>query len=141
MNNLASIVFEGPPVPLARPRVTKNGTYDPQREIKDTYFKNLLLQKGNWKKIEGPIEMVAYFFMPIPASASKKTQENLLHKKHTKKPDLSNLIKFVEDVLEGVVFDNDSQIVTIFATKQYSDVPRTCIRFLPCVELSANATI
>ena len=42
------------------------------------------------------------------------------------KPDLTNLLKFVEDALEGMFFKNDSQITGFGDTsKYYSEKPRT----------------
>ena len=66
--------------------------------------------------------------MPIPKSLSKKKQHELLNQPHHKKPDLSNLIKFVEDALIGILFVDDRQITTIHATKIYHKIPKTLIK-------------
>lgn len=41
------------------------------------------------------------------------------------KPDIDNLLKHINDSLENIVFNNDSQIVRMTAEKLYSHVPRT----------------
>lgn len=73
----------------------------------------------------GPIRIDVTFFMPIPSSLSLKKQKELSGQIHYIRPDLSNLIKYVEDVAQGVLFRDDSQIHMIIARKLYSDFPRT----------------
>lgn len=75
--------------------------------------------------------MHVIFFMPIPTSRSKKKQLELLNKPHLFKPDLSNLIKFVEDCCNNIVFKDDCIITSINAQKVYSDTPRTEFYFSP----------
>jgi Holliday junction resolvase RusA-like endonuclease len=41
----------------------------------------------------------------------------------TKKPDLDNLAKSVLDALNGVIYQDDSQIVSLHMTKVYSQYP------------------
>ena len=38
-----------------------------------------------------------------------------------KKPDIDNLVKFVLDAANGVLFKDDSQVVRVLATKMYDD--------------------
>lgn len=52
---------------------------------------------------------------------------------HTKRPDLDNLIKFVKDCLNGVVYQDDSQVFSIQAEKRYSEDPKTEV-FISWVE-------
>lgn len=42
---------------------------------------------------------------------------------HTKKPDLSKMIRSVEDALTGIMYDDDRQVIHIDAWKFYSDKP------------------
>ena len=42
-----------------------------------------------------------------------------------KTPDLDNLIKFPLDVMNGEVWLDDKQIISILAFKHYAEVPRT----------------
>ena len=46
---------------------------------------------------------------------------------HYKKPDLSNLIKFIEDAFNNVLWKDDALISYMFATKKYSFEPKTMI--------------
>ena len=62
--------------------------------------------------------------MPIPKTL-KKVQEG---DHHFKVPDCSNLIKLYEDALNGTIWEDDSIICEIVASKVYSDNPRTEIQ-------------
>lgn len=60
-----------------------------------------------------PVDLLVEFRFRIPPSWPKWQQEMahacLLH--HTKKPDCSNLIKAIEDAMNGVVWADDGQVV------------------------------
>ncbi len=59
----------------------------------------------------------------------EKARKGLLH--HIMKPDASNLAKFYEDCMRGVVFTDDSVVVWISPVKLFSDEPRTEIFVKP----------
>jgi Holliday junction resolvase RusA-like endonuclease len=40
-------------------------------------------------------------------------------KQHTKKPDVDNCVKSVLDALNGIVWEDDAQIVSLLARKEY----------------------
>ena len=78
------------------------------------------------KPIEGAIELHVKCYLPIPVSKSKKWKVAALAGEiyPTGKPDCSNLVKGVEDIMEGIFYRNDSQIVKVVVTKEYSDNSR-----------------
>jgi Holliday junction resolvase RusA-like endonuclease len=117
----------GPPVPWAAAVVLKKGlTYSPKArqkaltklEIKRQYFE---------APSKGSICLEMYFFMPIPKSTPEKKIDSLLQGYHSKKPDTTNLQKFAEDCLSGIVFIDDSQVFQTFSKKIYSENPKTVI--------------
>ena len=63
--------------------------------------------------VEGPVGLRVCFYFARPKSLPKK----VLH--HIKKPDLSKLIRSIEDSLTNIVWGDDSQVVHVVATKQY----------------------
>lgn len=71
--------------------------------------------------ITEPIAIHLNFYFTPPKSYSKKriraieTKEELF----TKKPDLDNLVKAVTDGMNGIMYDDDSQIVVLTAGKHY----------------------
>jgi Holliday junction resolvase RusA-like endonuclease len=63
----------------------------------------------------GPITLSIWFFLQQPGKAARLP---------TKKPDLDKLIRCVLDGLTGVVYRDDSQVVTVDAYKRYGSPPR-----------------
>jgi len=65
--------------------------------------------------ITNPIAITMRFRVKRPKSVKREYP--------TVAPDLDKYIRSVNDGLQGVAFDNDSQIVQIVASKEYSDTP------------------
>jgi len=64
--------------------------------------------------MDGPLSLLLTFTMPRPKSAPKRVTRPF------RKPDLSKLIRAVEDALtDAGVWHDDAQIVTVTATKRY----------------------
>lgn len=126
---------EGAPVPKGRARVTTRGgfarAYTPAktREYEDVVKSAGKEAMNGREPLESPLKLFLLFFMPIPKSASKKAKAEMLSgmMKHTKKPDLSNMLKSVEDALNEVCYKDDSQIISVSMRKYYSDTPRVTI--------------
>lgn len=129
MRKVILIQIIGNPVPWAAPRICKKVHYSPKaKELQDAIIQIRAQYSG--KAIESAIRVDFDFYFPIPASASKKDQREMLSGDidHIKKPDRSNCLKFYEDALEKAgVISNDSIIVTGIATKHYSGYPKTLI--------------
>jgi Holliday junction resolvase RusA-like endonuclease len=115
------------PKPAARPRFARRGdkvfTYIPsgdqenRNSIRDAFLSliatdNPLLQPP----LEGPLRLTVTAWLPMPASIPKKRRDTALP---TKRPDLDNFVKQVEDALNHYAFVDDAQIVTIIARKRY----------------------
>jgi Holliday junction resolvase RusA-like endonuclease len=129
--NEISLSIPGAPISKKRPRFARRGkfvtTYNPQ-ESEEGKFVCLMQTQMKHDPIPAgtPIYLTLNFHMPIPASMSKKVR--LSNPKHTKKPDLDNLIKFVKDCANGILWHDVSQVVFIIADKFFSEEPKTCIR-------------
>ncbi len=73
------------------------------------------------------------FWFPIPrswpnwkkAAVASQGDSDLIQK--TSKPDASNLLKLIEDAMNGVFYIDDSQLIDVQATKGYSIEPRTVV--------------
>lgn len=132
--NQIDIYIPGKPIAKKRPRFARRGkfvtTYNDQ-ETEEGRF--ILEMKEQLKKSEHvfpipagiPITLYLRFDMPIPKSMSKKTREN--NPTHTVKPDLDNLVKFCKDCCNGIVWHDDSQVVSITAHKGYGTTTGTDI--------------
>lgn len=72
--------------------------------------------------LETPVGVYLYIRLPIPQSHSKKRKEACLNgqEKPIKKPDIDNLAKSILDGMNKVIWQDDSQIVSLHVTKVYS---------------------
>jgi len=130
------ITIEGVPIAQKRARATRKGAYisvyDPQKVEK---------QQVRWQvqsyyreePLKCPVELEVSFFLPIPKRSSKVKTRLMSEQeiKHTVKPDVDNLEKFLLDCLNGILFDDDSQIFALRCEKLYSKEPRTVITAKP----------
>ncbi len=129
---MITLEVKGNPIAKARPRFARMGkfvrTYNSQ-ETEESRFLFEIQKQWNRPPIEGPLKIRCSFEMPIPKSTSNKKTLAMLKEeiKHTKKPDIDNLIKFTCDCLNGVVFKDDSQIIYLAGGKFYSKEPMTLI--------------
>lgn len=117
----------GEVVPKGRPRFTRQGrTYTPKK-THDYESEVAMMAKsamGSSEPLETPVAVYIYVNLPIPQSYSKKRTEACLSgsERPAKKPDLDNAIKSVLDGMNGIVYKDDSQIVSLHATKRYDTI-------------------
>lgn len=115
----------GRPVPMARPRVTAHGTYTPKRcrDYKDTvrWVAKQAMKMNGGKPLEGALHIILQFTFAIPKSWPKAKRLNGGLVGHTSRPDWDNLSKSVTDACIGVVYNDDSQIVSASVEKRYGD--------------------
>lgn len=118
------------PVPKGRPRFSKVGgfvrSYTPKKTTDyETQVKTQAQAVMTREPLETPLAVYLYFRLPIPKSYTKKRSEACLSgsERPTKKPDIDNLAKSVLDGLNGVIWCDDSQIVSLHLTKVYARNP------------------
>lgn len=117
-------VIKGNPVALARARFGNNKkVYDPQKNLKLISSIDLSCQHGDLPLFTKALHLDVTFFMPIPTCAKKRGQR--LGELHIFTPDLSNLIKYIEDISTGVLYTDDRLIASISSKKVYDNNPRT----------------
>jgi Holliday junction resolvase RusA-like endonuclease len=122
--------IEGPPVPLARPRLGRLHTYDSQKQIKYSAGIQLVQQHQGQPLFTGPLQLDVTFFMPIPERLRRQFKgqhqsNELAHHPHCIKPDIDNLIKFLLDISNKTLVLDDAQFSVINARKLYSMISRT----------------
>lgn len=85
---------------------------------------------GSWEPMQGAVELVLLLHMPVPASWSQKRRTAALsgQVRPTTKPDCSNVLKAVEDAMNGVVFVDDKQIADVTICKRYAATPQACVQ-------------
>ena len=127
-----SVIFQvdGTPVPKGRPRFARRGkfvsTYSPKTTVDyETKVSDAAKQAmGSQKPLEGPVVACIYITLPIPASYSKKRTQACLsgEERPTKRSDIDNFCKAIFDGMNGIVFEDDSQVVSLHATKVYGTI-------------------
>lgn len=124
------ILYEipGNPIPLKRHRHSGKKCYDPQKKEKRSHQWQIKSLINGLFPAHSAIKLVVEYHMPIPKSYSKRRAKECLLGPHSKKPDLSNLLKFTEDAFNGLVWEDDSLICEIEAKKFYSLTPKTVFK-------------
>lgn len=97
----------------ARPRVTRFGTYIPQRtrDYRDR-IKGAFMESGGMRW-SGPVSVRVYVYRELPKSRPKRVESE----PDTYKPDVDNIAKNVLDALNGIAWDDDSQVVELIVRK------------------------
>lgn len=82
---------------------------------------------------DGPVELHATFFMPIPKRFTKGQRRDAITNRlyPVTRPDTDNLLKGVLDGIDKIVTNDDAQVVRVTATKYYSETPRTEVLIRP----------
>lgn len=83
-----------------------------------------------------PLLLQVDVMLPIPKRFTKAKREQALsgRLRPAKKPDCSNLVKGIEDALNGFLWVDDALIVTLIVRKWYSDRPRAIVQVTPAPE-------
>jgi Holliday junction resolvase RusA-like endonuclease len=152
------IVIPGIPQAKVRHRLTTRGgfarMYDPQEkeklqlkayltrelkalirgENKEIAMKASILTRGEF------FELNVCFYVPYPKSATAVKRNAMLWGliRPNTKPDLDNLLKFLCDAANEVLFSDDCKIVDSSQKEFYSDKPRTEITIMAKKQLDVN---
>lgn len=109
------------PKAKASVRTGRYGHYNPSckgmlktREFVRKYLKEHITSKT---LLNGPLLVIVHYRIPSPRSLSgrKRQLQNFLP--HIKRPDGDNLEKYLNDALNGIVWDDDSRIAWLVRSK------------------------
>jgi Holliday junction resolvase RusA-like endonuclease len=135
----------GDPVPKARARVTMRGgkprAYTPIQTKKYEELAGGIAAQimGSAEPLKTPVRLLIEFGIGIPRSWSQKRRDAAIAGLYvpTVKPDLTNLVKSIEDGMNGIVYRDDSQIVYMVVAKYYASTPgaKVCV-----IEMGEQAT-
>lgn len=142
MSFMVTFTVDATPVPKGRARYVRRGnhisTYTPEKtRTYEALIKDAATQAmGVSEPLNTPVSLYLYIRVPIPASTTKKRLEAIASgdEKPIKKPDASNILKSVEDGMNGIVYKDDSQIINIHVTKVYSTEPGVDICVKECFD-------
>ena len=135
---MSEVTFTVPGNPMGkqRARTLKTGrSYTPKETVNyETLVKLTYDQLENKRFLEGQILASITAFYPIPKSTSKKKAEQMIKRiiRPTKKPDWDNVGKIICDSLNGVAYQDDSQIVECMVKKFYGEIPRVEVLISDC---------
>ncbi len=76
---------------------------------------------------DGPLSFTALFYLPRPASLSRKASNGAMP---VKRPDLDNLVHKLTDRFNGVFWKDDSQVTDIVIRKRYAEDGRTGVEII-----------
>ena len=130
MSFMVTFMVEGTPVPKGRPRFARRGkfvsTYSPKTTVdyETKVSDSAKLAMGASEPLETPVGAYIYITLPVPASYSKKRTQACLsgEERPTKKSDIDNYCKAIFDGMNGIVFVDDSLVVSLHATKVYGTI-------------------
>ena len=114
-------------------RMTQRGKFVNKQAIKYLNYKSAIRisaqSQYKGELIDEPIEVECRFYFAPPKSYTKTKLKQITSKQmlYTKKPDVDNLFKGVTDALNGVIYNDDSQIVKATMYKEYSDEDRIVV--------------
>jgi len=135
------------PVGQGRVRFTKTGhAYTPTKTRNFHAIIKLAAQTAMREQscdiLDGPVVLSVAAYLIIPRSKSRKWQAQARQGlvRPTVKPDLSNILKAVEDGLNGTAFLDDKQIVEVRVRKFYADSPRLEVVVTPCGSIKTTVS-
>ncbi len=130
-------IIDGDPKAQKRHRYRRTSgriiSYDPSKRDKQALAKQLASSMTSTSKplemLKGPIRIMLRFYFRRPKSHYRQGKYSHLLKKtapssHTSTPDIDNLVKFVMDAGNKIVWKDDSQIEGVFASKTYTNSKR-----------------
>ena len=127
----AAFVVPGEPIGKGRPRFVKatGRTYTPGKTAAYENLVKLEYERACTGKRFGDyvaLKMRVRAYYSVPTSTSKRKQAQMTGGllRPMKKPDASNVLKAIEDGLNGVAYRDDAQIVHVEVEKWFSDIPR-----------------
>ena len=124
----------GPAVGKGRPRAFRMNAgirmHTPEKTAKYESLVAMVASEAmkinGYSPIKGAVSVDLLVVAQVPASWSQKKQQMAISGdvRPTTKPDADNVLKAVADACNGIVFDDDKQIVDVRVRKFYGTAPR-----------------
>jgi len=101
------------PVAASRPRVSKHGAYfaGPYKNFRREAAEIVDDVLGEWEPLSGPLTVDLELFIGRPKTT----------KLDAPRADIDNFVKAIFDVMNGKLWDDDSQVIKLYATKQWAE--------------------
>lgn len=125
----------GQPQGKGRAKFGNGRTYTPAKTVAYEGLIALAAQQvmAGRERLSGAVELTVQAVFQMPKSWSKRRQSAalLMPEWHTAKPDGDNILKAVGDGLNGIAWNDDSQIARCSISKAYGPTPGLTIRIAP----------
>lgn len=129
---MEKIEFEilGKPIGKARPRVSRWGTYTPEKTVNyENFIKLCFIEKyKNFIPLETNLKIYIKAIFEVPQSYSNKKKKELLGKPHNKKPDIDNVSKSILDALNKIAFKDDNLVTKLEVEKIYGEQAKVLVQ-------------
>lgn len=118
--------IEGEPRGKGRPRWDSrhHRTYTPDKTARyERMVRKAYLESGGTKhEADTCIAVIINAYFAVPKSYSKKRRQECIDQidRPRKKPDVDNIAKIILDALNGIAYEDDSQVVESICRKYYS---------------------
>ncbi len=128
------LIIPGACVPKGRPRVTfKNGkaiAYTPAKTRNYAKLARIVaisqMNESGYKMIpkDKPVRILMEFYLhwPLVLKSGKPSKRKI-----TSPPDVTNMEAMMMDVLQGISYENDSQVTEVLSRKIWGSLPMTKI--------------
>lgn len=115
-------IYNIKPIGKQRVRVTRNGTYTPPKTKEFQEQIRWMTKQQGVEYLTGALQCTIRAEFAVPKSYSKKKRKELLERWfHTNKPDADNIAKAVLDALNGLLYEDDSQVVDLNIYKVWGE--------------------
>lgn len=105
--------------------------YTPKETVNaEAWVKHCAVEQAGQPCLEGPLSLAVEIVVGVADSWSKRKRAAALDGAvfPTGKPDIDNCFKLLADALNGVIWRDDAQIVSLMVTKRYGRAPCTTLR-------------
>ena len=118
---MPTFIIKGQPISLVRQDKLTQAYWDDLKKHRQSAINQLEAQLQELKPFEKPVHLDVQFYF-IPNGLHKALHP---HGYNHSRPDISDLIRFVENISDGILFKDSSIVASITSTKRYSNESRT----------------
>ena len=116
-----TFIIQEKPIAKQRPRFNGNHAYTPQKTVSYENIVSWSYKLAHKEKLNGSLKMCLKFNFKIP----KSRKDVKVGDYYSQKPDIDNLCKAIQDSLNGIAYDDDSQIVILESVKVWNTIDYT----------------
>lgn len=141
---MITFVVDGPAVPKQRPRLSGRTAYTPKKtrdyeeRVRESFRSSYQGAEPMHEK-GVPLRVMIWVAQAIPKSFSKKNRAKAILGEivpTSRNGDIDNIAKSILDALNGVAYEDDSQVAHLIIMKRYGTEPKAVIKIeRDCVNL------